>query len=93
MIGGDFDLYDYTEGVPPDWKFSFWQEYPELSMQPEWDALPEQIDWQSCIAEVLERGKAVPEVEFCLPGEDNARKVRVREMMAPLLHQVCGAER
>ena len=46
-------------------------------MQPKWDAPPDQIDWQASIAEVLERGKDVPEVEWCLPGEDNARKVRL----------------
>ena len=52
------------------------QEYPGLSKQPSWDVLPDKIDWESSIAEVLDLGKDIPEVEWCLPGEENARKVR-----------------
>ncbi len=33
---------------------------------------PEAVDWEALIAEVLERGKAVPEVDWCKPGEDAA---------------------
>ena len=48
-----------------------------MSKQPEWAAEPGplDIDWEANIAEVLERGKSVPEVEWCLSGEDNAHKV------------------
>ena len=53
------------------------QEYPDVSKQPEWKGQPqpEAVDWKSTIDEALERGKDVPEVEWCLPGEDNALKV------------------
>lgn len=51
------------------------QEFPGLCKQPEWEVAPDKIDWEASIAEVLERGKDVPEVEWCLPGEANARKV------------------
>lgn len=33
---------------------------------------PEAVDWEALIAEVMERGKAVPEVDWCKPGEDAA---------------------
>ena len=37
---------------------------------------PEPVDWDGLLAEVLERGKAVPEVQWCQPGEDAAMEVR-----------------
>jgi deoxyribodipyrimidine photo-lyase len=37
---------------------------------------PELVDWKATIDEALERGKAVPEVEWCIPGEKAAAKVR-----------------
>ncbi|KAL4446362.1 hypothetical protein ABPG77_003169 [Micractinium sp. CCAP 211/92] len=52
----------------------FLKEYPELPPQAAWecDVKPEAVDWEALIAEVLERGKAVPEVDWCKPGEDAA---------------------
>lgn len=31
---------------------------------------PEAVDWDGLLAEALERGKDVPEVAWCQPGED-----------------------
>lgn len=47
------------------------QEYPELTKQPEWTgAQPEKVDWDAEIEQVLEKGKEVPEITWCSPGED-----------------------
>ncbi|PRW61487.1 CPD photolyase isoform B [Chlorella sorokiniana] len=49
------------------------QEFPELPEQPAWTgAKPEPVDWEALLQEVLERGKDVPEVAWCKPGEDAA---------------------
>lgn len=34
------------------------------------------MDWDALIAEVVERGKEVPEVDWAIPGEDAAEEVR-----------------
>ena len=36
---------------------------------------PDAVDWKATIDEALERGKAVPEVEWCIPGEKAATQV------------------
>ena len=47
--------------------------------QPKWTGIkPEPVDWEARLAEVLERGKAVPEVLWCKPGEDAAMEVSRR---------------
>ena len=48
-----------------------------MSKQPKWSAEPKaaEIDWKASIAEVLERGKNVPEVSWCRSGEDSAHEV------------------
>ncbi len=53
------------------------QEYPTLEKQPNWnvDTTPEPPEWDALLHEVLERGKAVPEVTWRKPGEDGAREV------------------
>ncbi len=55
------------------------QEYPDVSKQPEWNAKvkPDAVDWKATIDEALERGKAVPEVEWCIPGEKAALQARL----------------
>jgi hypothetical protein len=60
--------------------FSWSQEYPPVPVQPQWQAAakPAAVDWDSTIAEVLERGKAVPEVHWAVPGETAALKVQPR---------------
>ncbi|EFN58989.1 CPD photolyase [Chlorella variabilis] len=52
----------------------FLTEFPQLEPQPEWSSgvTPEAVDWDALLAEVLERGKEVPEVRWCAPGEDAA---------------------
>lgn len=47
---------------------------------------PEAVDWDALIAEVLERGKEVPEVKWCSPGEDAAMEVRYSGTETPVLH-------
>lgn len=53
----------------------FLREFPEVPRQPAWDvegAAPAPVDWDALLAEVLERGKEVPEVPWIQPGEDAA---------------------
>ena len=54
------------------------QEYPPLPKQPPWPSEPQPpaVDWDALIAEVVERGKDVPEVDWAIPGEDAAEEVR-----------------
>lgn len=54
------------------------QPYPDLEKQPKWelDVKPDAVDWDAEIADVVERGKAVPEVDWVQPGEDAAMEVR-----------------
>lgn len=47
-----------------------------LHLQAPWaGAAPEPVDWDALLGEVLEKGKAVPEVGWCAPGEDAALEV------------------
>ena len=48
-----------------------------MSKQPMWNAKvkADPVDWKATIDEALERGKAVPEVEWCIPGEKAAAQV------------------
>ena len=61
-----------TSSFPP-------QDYPDVSKQPEWNVKvkADAVDWKATIDEALERGKAVPEVEWCIPGEKAALQARV----------------
>ena len=54
------------------------QEYPPLPKQAPWPSAPQPpaVDWDALIAEVVERGKDVPEVDWAIPGEDAAEEVR-----------------
>lgn len=49
-------------------------EFPEPPKPAVWGAAvkPEPIDWEALLAEVRQRGAAVPEVSWCTPGEDGA---------------------
>lgn len=51
---------------------TFLEEFPELPELPAWDDEAPEIKWDEIIAEVIERGKAVPEVTTFTPGEDAA---------------------
>lgn len=56
---------------------SVWQDIPEVEKQAAWTGQqPAKFDWDAEIAEVLERGKDVPEVTWCEPGEDAGWEVR-----------------
>ncbi|KAI3433882.1 hypothetical protein D9Q98_003684 [Chlorella vulgaris] len=59
----------------------FLTDYPELAPQAAWTCAvnPEAVDWDALIAEVLERGKEVPEVKWCSPGEDAAMEALLGE--------------
>nr|QXF69110.1 CPD photolyase [Pohlia nutans] len=51
----------------PEW----FKDIPAVEKQAAWTGQqPAKFDWDSEIAEVLERGKDVPEVTWCEPGED-----------------------
>jgi deoxyribodipyrimidine photo-lyase len=54
----------------------FLREYPEVPSQtliwPENAPEPEKTDWDGLIAEATRRGAEVPEVSWCVPGEDAA---------------------
>lgn len=71
------------------------QPYPDLEKQPKWevDVKPAAVDWDAEIADVLERGKDVPEVDWVEPGEDAAMEVilRARAVMPPLSMSQTGA--
>ncbi|GIL76978.1 hypothetical protein Vretimale_8581 [Volvox reticuliferus] len=47
-------------------------EFPEVSQLGPWShtVKPEPVDWDALLEEVLTRGSAVPEVDWCKPGED-----------------------
>ncbi|KAI8472372.1 MAG: class II photolyase [Monoraphidium minutum] len=49
-------------------------EYPDLPRPAPWASAtkPAAIDWEALLAEVRQRGAAVPEVKWCTPGEDGA---------------------
>lgn len=57
----------------------FLTEFPELEPQAAWqgEVQPEPVDWAALIDEVVERGKEVPEVAWCKPGEDAAMEALV----------------
>ncbi|BDA41821.1 Deoxyribodipyrimidine photo-lyase [Coccomyxa sp. Obi] len=59
----------------------FLQPYPELEKQPKWelDVKPDAVDWDAEIADVVERGKHVPEVDWVQPGEDAAMEALLGE--------------
>ena len=61
-----------TDTAPPHLRPP--QDYPDVSKQPEWNVKvkADAVDWKATIDEALERGKAVPEVEWCIPGEKAA---------------------
>ena len=65
------------------------QDYPDVSKQAEWNVKvkPEPVDWKATIDEALERGKAVPEVEWCVPGEKAAAKVCLFQTV--VTHLIC----
>lgn len=52
-------------------------EYPELRAQTVgWTGMPPpRVDWDGILEEVVERGRAVPEITWCTPGEDAAWQV------------------
>uniref|UniRef100_A0A1D1ZTS8 Deoxyribodipyrimidine photo-lyase n=2 Tax=Auxenochlorella protothecoides TaxID=3075 RepID=A0A1D1ZTS8_AUXPR len=52
----------------------FLVEYPELRAQTVgWTGMPPpRVDWDGILEEVVERGRAVPEITWCTPGEDAA---------------------
>ena len=53
------------------------QEYPTLEKPPKWDGpQPEGIDWEALIAEVVERGKEVPEIDWATPGQEEGWEAR-----------------
>lgn len=57
------------------------QDFPEIPKQEEWKCkrMPDKIDWDGLIAEVLQRGTDVPEVPWFKPGEDAAYDVSKRK--------------
>ncbi|DBA93622.1 hypothetical protein WJX82_009822 [Trebouxia sp. C0006] len=50
------------------------EDFPEIPKQAEWKCkrMPDKIDWDGLIADVLQRGTDVPEVPWFKPGEDAA---------------------
>jgi len=53
------------------------QDFPEIPKQAEWKCkrMPDKIDWDGLIADVLQRGTDVPEIPWFKPGEDAAYDV------------------
>lgn len=53
------------------------QEYPETPKQQEWKSkrMPDKIDWEQLMSEVLRRGTDVPALSFWKAGEDEAYAV------------------
>ena len=53
------------------------QDFPDIPKQKPWmcKRMPDKIDWDGLIAEVLQRGTDVPEVPWFKPGEDAAYDV------------------
>ena len=53
------------------------QEFPDIPKQEKWKAkrMPDKIDWEGLIEQVLQRGTEVPEVPWWKPGEDAAYDV------------------
>ena len=53
------------------------QDFPDVPKQKPWKSkrMPEKIDWDGLIREVLQRGTDVPEVSWWEPGEDAAYEV------------------
>lgn len=51
-------------------------DYPALQpLNKKWDGPSRPIDWDSIIADVLRRGAEVPELDWCVPGENAALEV------------------
>ncbi|GLC37213.1 hypothetical protein PLESTB_000992000 [Pleodorina starrii] len=50
----------------------FLRDFPEVPQLPPWshEVKPEPVEWEALLEEVLTRGSAVPEVDWCQPGED-----------------------
>ena len=54
------------------------QEIPDIQQQTSWKGPhPEHFDWDGNISEVLEKGKEVPEIKWCQPGQDAGWQVRL----------------
>lgn len=53
------------------------QDFPETPKQKEWQCkrMPDKIDWDDLMAEVLRRGTDVPALSFWKAGEDEAYAV------------------
>ncbi|KAK9820163.1 hypothetical protein WJX72_006950 [[Myrmecia] bisecta] len=54
----------------------------DVAKQPAWNVKhkPEALDWDALIKEVVEKGKEVPEVNWCKPGEDAAVEALIKFM-------------
>ncbi len=65
------------------------QDFPEIPKQAEWKCkrMPDKIDWDGLIADVLQRGTDVPEVPWFKPGEDAAYDVSKMLFVRQLLNQ------
>ncbi|KAG2489952.1 hypothetical protein HYH03_011582 [Edaphochlamys debaryana] len=62
----------------------FLTDFPELPALPPWShaVKPEPVEWEGLLTEVLSRGAAVPEVDWCKPGED-AAQAAMRDFLSP----------
>lgn len=71
------------------------QEFPEIPKQRPWKCkrMPDKIDWDGLIAEVLQRGPDVPEVPWFKPGEDAAYDVSSADSSPCQLHLVSFAQK
>ena len=49
--------------------------------------MPDKIDWDGLIADVLQRGTEVPEIPWFKPGEDAAYDVSKMLLVSKLLNQ------
>ena len=65
------------------------QEFPDIPKQKVWkcERMPEKVDWDGLIADVLKRGTDVPEVPWFKPGEDSAYDVSVAAVDASLYNK------
>lgn len=53
-------------------------DFPTLvPVNKKWDKPTSAVNWENLIAEVVRKGAEVPELEWCVPGEDAAMKVLV----------------
>ncbi len=64
------------------------QDFPEIPKQAEWKCkrMPDKIDWDGLIADVLQRGTDVPEIPWFKPGEDAAYDVSKTLFVSKLLN-------